>query len=420
MGIGRVVYKRVLQRIRTTDPAGDERSLRTFAWLVTGMLLEQDVRLPRIALAMDSATTMDARVRRLRRGLESSVDGGAVYRELIRSAAKGWRIPRAFLVLDTTSVGGRVYFARVALRHASRSIPLTWLVYEGRSATIAYRNYVKLLEQANSMLPPWIERVLVADRGFQHIRLANWCVEQAWRFRIRAKGNLGVTLPDETWQKVFNFRHRCGAMRVFDSVRVGSRRLGPLGLILSWPRFAEPDKDPTLHVLSDDPPSVRTLWEFDRREAVEQGFGDDKSSGFQLERSRVTEVERVDQLLAGMALAQLFLKSVGTRLRLDGNPHSVDPHYRARGLSILQLGARKVRMDMYRGRAPKIEVALWTDDDVRGRKGERQMLRDYYARRGLPYRKRWIPPGSFEERNAHWWLPNGYSPRISQDDPPVI
>jgi len=321
MGIRRVVYKRVLKRIQTTGPAGDVRSLRTIAWLVTGMVLEQDIRLPRSALAMDSPTTMDARVRRLRRGLSASVDGQWIYRRLISRAARWWHERRAFLLLDTTSIGGRVYFARVALRHASRAIPLTWLVYEGRSATVAFQKLVTRLEAADAMLPRKIERVLVADRGFQHFQLAAWCLERGWRFRLRAKGSLGVVLPDRTWRKVSGFRRARGEVRAFDTVHVGALRLGPLGLVLSWPRYGECS---TLHVLSDDPPTVRTLWEFDRREAVEKGFGDDKRDGFLLERSRVIETRRVDQQLAGLALPQLFLKSVGTRVLLDGDPREVD------------------------------------------------------------------------------------------------
>ncbi len=63
-GVGEVTERRVLARMRTVQPLGDARALRSFAWLVTGMRIEQDARLPRIALAMVGPQTMDARVRR--------------------------------------------------------------------------------------------------------------------------------------------------------------------------------------------------------------------------------------------------------------------------------------------------------------------------------------------------------------------
>jgi len=52
------------------------------------------------------------------------------------------------VLLATTSDGGRIYFARVALSHASRAIPLAWRACEGRSATIGFGNCRPLLEAA--------------------------------------------------------------------------------------------------------------------------------------------------------------------------------------------------------------------------------------------------------------------------------
>ncbi len=417
MGVGQVVYDRVVRLIAAHGSTSDPRAVRSLAWLVTGNLLEHDVRLKRVALAMDGPQTMAARVRRLRRCLKGAVDAQVIYQQLIVRAARGWRVPRAFVLLDTTSVGGRIYFLRVALSHASRAIPLAWRSYEGRSATIGFDDCRPLLEAADRMLPAWMGRVLVADRGFMHVALARWVLERGWHIRLRTKGSLGITLPDGTVGRIARRRRKFGAARYLDTVTIGAQQVGPFGLTLSWPRSG---RDRTLHVLSDDPPTVRTLWEFERREAVEAAFRDDKSAGFQLERSRITDPHRLDRLLGAMALAQVFLKSIGTRVQLESRRRDVDAHYDEPGASVLQLGVRQVRMDVLRSRAPKVEVALLMDDDIRGMPGEGRVLRRFHERKGLPYGKRWFPPQSYESRNAMWWLPNGTIPRFLTDDPPVI
>ena len=121
-----------------------------------------------------------------------------------------------------------------------------------------------------------------------------------------------------------------------------------------------------------------------------------------------------------MAIAQLFLKSIGTRILLDGRRGHVDGHYDAPGASLLQLGMRQVRQDVLRGKAPRVEVALLADDDVRGMPGEGRLLKRFHARKGLPYGERWLPPGSYEARNSMWWLPGGITPRFSTGQPPVL
>lgn len=417
MDVGEVVYNRVLRRLAPKAGGADKRSLQSLAWLVSGMTLEHDVRLERIALAMSGAPTLAGRVRRLRRCLDGAVDVQGIYQRLIADDARWWHVGRVFVVLDTTSVGGRLYFVRLALCHASRALPLAWRTYEGRSATIGFGDYQPLLEAADRLLPRRLERVLVADRGFQHVRLARWALEHGWRLRLRVKGSLGITFPDGTGGRISERRRCLGAVRCIDTVSIGAQRVGPFGLMLTWPRYG---KDRVLHVLSDDPPTERTLWEFERREAVEAAFRDDKSAGFQLERSRIRDPHRLEQLLGALALAQLFLKSIGTRVLLDDRRGEVDAHYDEPGASLLQLGVRQTRMDLLRGRAPRIEVALLIDSDVRGTRGEQAMLKRFHARKGLPYTERWLPPRSYEANNVLWWLPNAIMPRFPRDQPPML
>jgi len=100
---------------------------------------------------------------------------------------------------------------------------------------------------------------------------------------------------------VGTFRRKVREMRLLDSAYVGAAGIGPVGLVLCWPRYGQ---DQTMHVLSPDAPSVRTLEEFSRLAGIERAFRDDKSACFGIERVRLTSPARLGCLLLGIAMAR--------------------------------------------------------------------------------------------------------------------
>ena len=130
-----------------------------------------------------------------------------------------------------------------------------------------------------------------------------------------------------------------------------------------------------------------------------------------------------DARLGRIALAQVLLVSMATRLLLNDTAASVDPHGEG-VLSLLQLGARYLRSEVWQGRTPRLGICLLPDEMMEGgADDERRQLRALYHRLGLVPGEQWIPPGSFEERNRMWWLPGNikrYMPRLPLGDPPMI
>ncbi|MBK8541250.1 MAG: hypothetical protein IPL60_14790 [Ardenticatenia bacterium] len=228
-----------------------------------------------------------------------------------------------------------------------------------------------------------------------------------------------LRLLDGTERRVGTFRRKVGEMRLLDSAYVGAAGIGPVGLVLCWPRYGQ---DQTMHVLSPDAPSVRTLEEFSRLAGIERAFRDDKSACFGIERVRLTSPARLDCLLLGIAMAQVLLVSMATRLLLNNTRATVDTHGEG-GLSMLQLGGRHLRSEAWQGRTPQLGICLLPDELTEVAGDERRRLRAFYHRLGLTPGEQWIPPGSFEERNLMWWLPGNikrYKPRMPIGAPPLI
>jgi hypothetical protein len=92
-------------------------------------------------------------------------------------------------------------------------------------------------------------------------------------------------------------------------------------------------------IITDEPPSLDTFWQYGLRFRIEHLFLDSKSGVFQWEMSRVRSVECLERLYLVIAIAVLFSTLVGIAVNLDGSRRCVDAHYR-RGLSFLKIGLR--------------------------------------------------------------------------------
>ncbi len=101
-------------------------------------------------------------------------------------------------------------------------------------------------------------------------------------------------------------------------------------------------------VVSDEPTTARTFEEYGLRFDVEESFRDDQSGCFQLHKSRLTTPDALERLLLCLALATLYLTSLGTGVVQAEQWRRVDHHWE-RGLSYLQLGAGFRRQQGQRG-----------------------------------------------------------------------
>jgi hypothetical protein len=99
-------------------------------------------------------------------------------------------------------------------------------------------------------------------------------------------------------------------------------------------------------------------WRFD----IEENFLDDKSNGFQLERSLVRDPEALTRLCLVLALTTLYLVAQGTQVVASQKRRWVDPHW-SRGNSYLRIGWQWVKTALAREWELFTKLRLWGAPD---------------------------------------------------------
>jgi hypothetical protein len=337
----------------------DIRTMITCGWALVGLLVHQTVHLSQWALARPGKQKAASKERQMLRWIHNEkIRPLQLYRPLLKAMLKTWSGQRLFVALDTSQLWGRFVIIRLALVYRGRALPLGWVVCASGSATVHLARYQHMLVLVARCMPEDCTVVLLADRAFGDVKLFKLLRQLGWHYRIRVKQSVWVHRATKKKQKISALFGQPGSVRLFQHVWLTDQRFGPLFLICAHVRTTEGYV--LWAVVSDEPVTLNTLDEYEKRFTIEEGFLDDKSAGFQLESSELRDSAALERLLFVMAIANLYLHSTGTALIEMGRRHLVDTHTE-RGLSYFQIGWRWVRFALLHG--ANLLESLWLSAD---------------------------------------------------------
>ena len=101
-------------------------------------------------------------------------------------------------------------------------------------------------------------------------------------------------------------------------------------------------------VVSDQPTTLQTFRQYGERFQIEEELLDEKSNGFQLERSEIHSVPALSQLCLVMAIATLLLTVQGQQVVATGKRRWVDPRWQ-RANSYFRIGWNWLKGVLYQG-----------------------------------------------------------------------
>jgi Transposase DDE domain len=324
----------------------DVRHLKTFTWMVVGLLQAGCVSLPAwVPFVSSRACYAQSTQRRFARWwVKPRIEVHTLYAPLIQRALAEWGQHALYLALDTTMVWNRYCIIRLSVIYRGRAVPLVWEVVEHGSSRVAYEAYAALLDTVPPLLPQGVRVVFLADRGFGDTALLAHLRRLRWHFRIRIKASFGVHRPGQRSCKVEDFHLAPGRAIFLHHVAITAEHYGPLALALA--RHASTGE--CWYVVSDEPTSVHTFVEYGWRFDIEENFLDDKSNGFQWESSLLRNAEAVARLCLVLAVTTLYLVAQGTQVVAAHKRRWVDPHW-VRGNSYLRIGWQWVKTALARG-----------------------------------------------------------------------
>ena len=325
----------------------DVRHLGVMCWMMVGLIAAGKVNLTKwIDHVCTKAQIAQSTQRRLSRWVNNPrINPAKLYSPVVKAVFANWKDSEIFLSFDTSMLWDEYCIIRVCIVHLGRAIPVGWRVLKHKSSSVKIATYQDLLNRISKLLPVKAKVILLADRGFANAELIRYVRQLGWHCRIRIKGNFWLHHPRRGWQRVSQFPVAIGEAKLIHNVQIHKcNSLTDVHLAIAW----ESTSKEHWYIISTEPTNLQTFREYGFRFTIEENFLDDKSSGFNLEDSKLRSAPALSRLCLVLAMTTLFLTAQGVEVVISGQRRCVDPHW-FRGASYLKIGWSWVKQALNKG-----------------------------------------------------------------------
>lgn len=350
------IYDSTRAALRQQLPGVIDSQLDSLGLAIVGAVQSMSSQMAKIARAMPLDTTEHSKEQRLRRLLDNErLTQTDHYQPIVKQALHGLAHQRVQLLIDRVLLRGEHNILVLSIGFRRRSIPLIWKALEHRGSS-NLEDQQGLIRAAVALLPESVRISVHGDSEFRSQELFAWLRTQGYEAMLGVDGRLWVydtpelaevgaplssrvqRLPDGCAPER-KHKHRSSPVTYLASVYVVKEvRNGPLNIIAWWER--DTDGKLVLHaVMTNLPATPRTKALGKRRMWIETVFRDWQSGGFHLDQSGISARERMARLLLVLAIAYLWLVSIGRWLVKRGYRRRIDDgSAREWHFSLFQLG----------------------------------------------------------------------------------
>jgi hypothetical protein len=220
-----------------------------------------------------------------------------------------WDGTQLALAVDATTLGQRFVVLVVSVVYRGCAIPVAWTVVSATEKPAWRGEWLRMLRQVRAVVPRHFFVLVLADRGLYARWLFQCIVRVGWPPLLRI--NTGGTFRPATrvhYQPLRELVPEPGTQWVGMGTAVqGPRRRLNCTLLARWD---EGYRDPWL-LLTDLAPSAGEACWYGLRAWIEQGFKITKRGGWQWQRTRMSDPQRAARLWLAVAIATLWLLSIG-------------------------------------------------------------------------------------------------------------
>lgn len=342
------LYHKWNQKLGHIRVGENQARLRTFAWMLVGMMMSQSVHLSHIARKIPSVGQQTSIVKRLSRLLQNRALRvrewySPVACELLGNVVASGQEVR--LIIDATKVGGGHRLLMVALAYRRRSLPIAWTWVKGTRGHSLATTQCALFAYVRHLLPADASVVVVGDSEFGAVELMRHFNQWKWHYVLRQKGRINLaTQESQTWHRLDTLVQQPGQAVWLSEIYLTQRFAFPVNLLAYW----QPgEKQPWL-LATNLPTQRQTLVTYRRRMWVEEMFADFKRHGFDLESTHLRHFSRLSRLTLCVALLYLWCVAFGAAIIKRGLRYLVDRTDR-RDLSIFRIGLDMIERALTNG-----------------------------------------------------------------------
>ena len=324
-----------LSQMFSNEPKGyNAKQLNTLAGLISGIVGSRRTNYPQIASKVPDGTKPESRVKRISRFVnegdaEQEVHVMPFADLLLSNLAERTLV----LVMDGSEVGRGCLALMLSVLYRGRALPIAWLVISAKKGHFSQERHIKLLSAILELIPASADVVFLGDGEFDGTKLQAKLTDFDWKYACRTSSNTILYDGEEfSFQDLLLQPDMCLSL---PDVLFTRQRFGPVLAIAWWRKDC---KEPIFLVTNFELAKEACYW-YQKRFKIETFFSDQKSRGFHLHKSHLSNPARLARLMLAACLAYLWIVYLGV-WTIQQNLHTVIHRTDRCDLSLFQLGLR--------------------------------------------------------------------------------
>jgi len=323
-----------LMQLHPVEPKGRQRqSIQVLAMFINGIVASKSTNTREVAKKAPGKAKVTSREKRLSRWYQNKrVSYEWHMLPFVEDLLAHLSRQTLVIAIDGSEVGRNCVTLMLSLIYQKRAIPLLWSVRRGSKGHFAAEMHVELLKSLQDLLPEDVSLVLLGDGEFDSVELQTFIADAGWEYVCRTAKNTQVC-HDGIWMSLDDCEPWPGSCSALHDVLFTRQAYGPVLVILWWERgYKEP-----IYLVTNLPLVEEACRFYRKRMRIETFFSDQKSRGFRLHKSHISDPQRLHRLMIAACLAYIWIIYLGVIALEDGWKNQIHRTDRC-DLSLFQLG----------------------------------------------------------------------------------
>lgn len=282
------------------------RNMNTLAAMITGIILGKDTQLPQIALNVPEDIKVPSTEKRFKRLLiNEKVTEQTYFLPFIRSVLTHLDLEEMVLAIDGSLVGRGCICLLISLIYKGRALPLVFKVVKGKKGHLPEDTHVALVHQLRALIPEPVGRVIfLGDGEFDGTTLQQTLTDFGWKYVSRTSSNITIFVDDEPFQiDMLAAMLPKGHCKGLKNCRFTRKQYGPVTVVAWWGS----EHNEPIFLVTNFLSASKACDYYAMRFTIETFFSDQKSRGFNIDKSHLSCPRRLTRLMAASCLAYLWI-----------------------------------------------------------------------------------------------------------------
>jgi hypothetical protein len=310
MSDGRTTYRRVIEFIKCLYPGelkGNlHRNMNTLTAMITGIIIGKETQLPQIAANVPEAIKLPSTEKRFKRLIiNENINEQTYFLPFVQSVLTNLGLEEMVLAIDGSLVGRGCICLMISLIYKRRALPLVFGIVKGKKGHLPEDTHVELVNKLRPLIPESTQQVIfLGDGEFDGIRLQKTLSSFGWKYVSRTSSNITIYADDEPFQiemlAAMLPKGHCQGLR---NCQITHKEYGPVTVVAWW----GDDQKERLFLVTNFLSVSKACDYYAMRFTIETFFSDQKSRGFNIDKSHLSCLQRLRRLLYASCLAYQWI-----------------------------------------------------------------------------------------------------------------